>query len=405
MFDDQIVQNDGRTYAALSNLHSVYSAENMTSSPYQYSESESSSRSARRFRSLSFTLPSLRTNTGSFPTWKAKLGSIFSRSWVTQYSRLETNYTQELSVELSDPCNAPSITELSSFRTTQPDTFGELLINNQPLNEGRRNMFQLSSDPNSFAPDEVIPDTKDTLQLGVHIRALPLPPSPPSTPASTVDTHATSLESHVFPVEHHAPIIKDFGYPKSIYGPHTPPDSVYRHVDSSETFEEPPKDKKLQASLSVAIGVLLLSTVIASVCTELAVDAIPSMVESWRISHVFLGFIVLPFVGNAAEHVTAAKMALRNRMVLAKSVAVESATQIVLFIMPAIVLLGWLRGRRMSLHFDLYEIACVVVTGIMVSTVICYGRSGYKQGICLHSIYLMFALGAIFYRGDASDGQ
>jgi calcium/proton exchanger cax len=147
--------------------------------------------------------------------------------------------------------------------------------------------------------------------------------------------------------------------------------------------------------------ILLIATAIASITTELAVDAIPTLVDSWNISHVFLGFIVLPFVGNAAEHVTAAKMALRNRMVLAKNVAVESATQVVLFITPAIVLIGWLRGRNMTLQFDHFEMGCILLTGLVVSIAICRGDSGWKQGLVLHTIYLTVAMGAVIYRGNS----
>ena len=160
--------------------------------------------------------------------------------------------------------------------------------------------------------------------------------------------------------------------------------------------------KKHNTPVPVAIFVLLLATGFVSVSTELAVDAIPAIVESWRISELFLGFIVLPIVGNAAEHVAATKLAIRNKMVLAKSVAIESSTQVVLFITPAIVLLGWFRERDMSLQFDFFEIACIATTALIVSVVVCYGRGDYKQGGLLLTIYFIFAFASVFYRGDVT---
>jgi Ca2+/Na+ antiporter len=157
--------------------------------------------------------------------------------------------------------------------------------------------------------------------------------------------------------------------------------------------------RELQTPLPIAIIVLILATCVVSISTELAVDAIPAMVDSWHISHVFLGFIVLPVVGNAAEHVTAAKLAMKNKMVLAKNVAVESSTQVVLLIAPAIVLIGWARNRSMTLHFDPFEIGCVISAAIVLGAVICYGSTGWKQGTMLWSIYGAFAVASLFYRG------
>ena len=92
---------------------------------------------------------------------------------------------------------------------------------------------------------------------------------------------------------------------------------------------------------------------------------------------------------------------MHNRMVLAKRVAIESATQVVLFITPAIVLLGWAQGREMSLRFDLYEIASVVMASVIVSGIITYGKSDMRQGGLLITIYTVIALGAIVYPTNA----
>ena len=134
-----------------------------------------------------------------------------------------------------------------------------------------------------------------------------------------------------------------------------------------------------------------------SISTEHAVDAIPSMVESWGVSQIFLGFIVLPVVGNAAEHIIAAKLAMHNKMVLAKKVAVESSAQIVLFIMPMVVLIGWVRHLDMSLQFDIFEIASIVMTSVVASILVCRGKGDWRQGLLLHSIFLIVAFGAVLY--------
>lgn len=154
-----------------------------------------------------------------------------------------------------------------------------------------------------------------------------------------------------------------------------------------------------QFPLAIAILILILSTALVSVTTELAISRIPHIVASHNISHVLIGFIILPLVGNAAENVTAAKLALKNKTALAKNVAVESSSQITLLIMPAIVLLGWIRGRAMGFNFDMLEVGAVVVTVTVGSGVVLYGKSGWKQGVLLVGTYLCFVVGSVFYKG------
>lgn len=283
----------------------------------------------------------------------------------------------------------------------QQDSTHELLVKVPNSEECKRKKSKLPSHSSSFTIDNILSNNQNTHQLKLDTVSLPLSLSPPSTPNYDSDTAPLSFEAQTLLPEPLCFVAQPSGKPARLA-------QLYTASNTPDLLDSPQEvcgDQELQTSLWVAILVLSISTGVAAGCTELAVDAIPAIVDDWGISHIFLGFVVLPFVGNAAEHVTAAKMALRNRMVLAKSVALESATQIVLFIMPAIVLLGWLRGRTMSLRFDLFEVACIAVTGVVISAVICRGKSGYKQGILLHTIYMIFAMGAVFYRGSEDENR
>ena len=164
-------------------------------------------------------------------------------------------------------------------------------------------------------------------------------------------------------------------------------------------YHEHIRSEQLQSRtpLSVAIVVLVVAAGLASICTELVVGAIPSLIESWDLSELFLGLIVLPVVGNAAEHVTATKLALRNKMPLAKNVAIESSTYIILLVTPAIVLLGWLRGKHMSLHFEVFEVASVVLASVVASCFVVLGKSGWQQGAVLLSTFFLIAVGSLIY--------
>jgi Ca2+/H+ antiporter len=267
----------------------------------------------------------------------------------------------------------------------------------------RQNLHQLPFFPPSSSvvrPDTPMSDVGDPQPPGPTERGSPPPLSPPSTPDRKSPTLSTR-ESQSLVLDTKRAGSDPTSDPDPMIWPDTPSDTDVGDESGRQSPSNSEQSFKTKTPLSAAIIILLLTTAIASITTELAVGAIPELVDAWSISHVFLGFIVLPFVGNAAEHVTAAKMASRNRMVLAKNVAVESATQVILFITPAIVLLGWFRGRNMTLRFDHFEIGCILLTGLVVTFAICRGDSGWRQGLVLHAIYLTVAVVAVFYRGSS----
>merc|ERR1712233_178296 len=101
----------------------------------------------------------------------------------------------------------------------------------------------------------------------------------------------------------------------------------------------------------VPAGICLV-TVLVAVCAEYLVDSIDSIVQTSGISKTFIGLILLPIVGNAAEHVTACVVAYKDKMDLAIGVAIGSSLQIALFVTPFLVILGWAMGQPMTLHFQ-----------------------------------------------------
>lgn len=159
---------------------------------------------------------------------------------------------------------------------------------------------------------------------------------------------------------------------------------------------------------------LLCSTGLVAFCADLLVDAIPEMIESTPVSEAFIGLIILPIVGNAAEHVTAVAVAAKNKMDLAIGIAVGSSIQIALFITPVVVLLGWILDKDMNLLFTLFETISLFVTVFVVNFLVLDGRSNYLEGSLLIAAYTIIALAAYFYPspgdssaigGGSSDGE
>ena len=97
---------------------------------------------------------------------------------------------------------------------------------------------------------------------------------------------------------------------------------------------------------------LVLITICVAICAEFLVDSIDSIVERAHISKTFIGLILLPIVGNAAEHVTAVVVSLKSKMNLAIGVAIGSSLQIAMFVTPFLVVLGWAIDSPMTLKFE-----------------------------------------------------
>ncbi|KAI8343489.1 calcium/proton exchanger [Chlamydoabsidia padenii] len=146
---------------------------------------------------------------------------------------------------------------------------------------------------------------------------------------------------------------------------------------------------------------LFFITVFVAICAEFLVSAIEAVVEQWNISETFVGLILLPIIGNAAEHVTAVSVAYKNKMDLALGVAVGSSMQIALLVTPIMVIIGWGIGVNMSLYFNMYETATMFIAVVMVNYLIMDGRSNWLEGLMLCSVYLIVAI-SFFYYPDAA---
>ncbi|CAG7924719.1 unnamed protein product [Penicillium olsonii] len=165
-----------------------------------------------------------------------------------------------------------------------------------------------------------------------------------------------------------------------------------------ETASQAPEP---EMSRTAAVVMLLLSTGLVAVCAEFLVDAIPAMITSSNVSEAFIGLIILPIVGNAAEHVTAVSVATKNKMDLSIGVSVGSSIQIAIFVTPLVVILGWCMDKDMSLYFTLFETICLFVTTFVVNFLVLDGRSNYLEGVLLIAAYIIIALSAFFYPDSA----
>lgn len=133
---------------------------------------------------------------------------------------------------------------------------------------------------------------------------------------------------------------------------------------------------------------ILLVTATVAVCANYLVESINPFIETAHISKKFVGLILIPIIGNAAEHTTAVVAAWKNNMGLAIAVVIGSSLQIALFVTPLLVLLGWTMDQPMSLHFGMFETVALSLSAFVVILLIQDGRSNYLEGILCLGMYV-----------------
>lgn len=152
-----------------------------------------------------------------------------------------------------------------------------------------------------------------------------------------------------------------------------------------------------EVNLWLWVGVLLVATITVAVESELLVDSLEEATESLGLTALFTGVILVPIIGNAAEHATAVTVAMKNKMDLSVSVAVGSSLQIALFVAPVLVLAGWLLGQPMDLDFNPFELIAVAVAVLIANSVSSDGRSDWLEGALLLAAYAVLGLAFFFH--------
>ncbi|KAJ5908881.1 hypothetical protein N7495_001563 [Penicillium taxi] len=164
-------------------------------------------------------------------------------------------------------------------------------------------------------------------------------------------------------------------------------------------LQEPDEEgEQPQLTVVVAVITLVISTALVAVCAEFMVDSIDALTATGNISDTFVGLILLPIVGNAAEHATAVTVACKDKMDLAIGVAVGSSMQIALLVLPLIVVIGWIMGvEDMTLNFDGFQVILLFVAVLLVNYLLADGKSHWLEGVLLMTMYLLIAIAAWFF--------
>jgi len=138
--------------------------------------------------------------------------------------------------------------------------------------------------------------------------------------------------------------------------------------------------------------VLLAAAALLAVLSEVLVGSIEPFIERFHLSEFFVGVIIIPTIGNLAEHLVAVQLAYKNKMEFAMAVCYGSSLQVALFVAPVLVLLGLVVGQPMNLVFEPLEVAAVGAAVGISALIALDGESNWLEGALLTIVYIILAV-------------
>ncbi|MFN8492240.1 MAG: calcium/proton exchanger [Caldilineaceae bacterium] len=179
--------------------------------------------------------------------------------------------------------------------------------------------------------------------------------------------------------------------------------SLITHKDLLSSSDEEAGEHAAGWSIPRAVGILLVATVLIAFMSEFLVGALEGFTSALGLSATFVGLIVIPIIGNAAEHASAVTFAMRNKMDLAVVIAIGSALQIALLVAPLLVLLSWAIGQPMDLVLrGPLELTALIGSVLIANSVARDGETHWYEGLMLLGVYIILAIAFFFTPGGAA---
>lgn len=171
---------------------------------------------------------------------------------------------------------------------------------------------------------------------------------------------------------------------------------AFTQITHAPLFRVPESDDVATWSVPVALAVLVAAALLVGLESEFLVTALDPTIKQLGIPAAFVGLIVIPIIGNAAEHASAVLFAIKDRVDITLEIAVGSATQIAMFVAPALVFISLALGRPMDFIFTGFEVAVVAMATFIFSVISADGRSNWLEGAQLTGLYVVVAVAAFF---------
>jgi Ca2+:H+ antiporter len=150
-------------------------------------------------------------------------------------------------------------------------------------------------------------------------------------------------------------------------------------------------------SLQRGLLALAAATVGTAIVSEALVGAVEPVTRQFGLSELFVGIVLIPIVGNAAENWAAVRAAWRNHLDLTLSITAGSSTQIPLFVAPVLVFVSLAMARPMTLVFSPLELLVLALSALIFAYISSDGESHWLEGVLLLALYLMTAVVFFWY--------
>jgi Ca2+:H+ antiporter len=152
-------------------------------------------------------------------------------------------------------------------------------------------------------------------------------------------------------------------------------------------------------SLRRSLITLAVATLGVVILSEVLVGTVEHVVTSLGLTEFFLGIIVIPLVGNIAEHLVSIEVALKNDMELSLAVSLGSSLQIALFVAPLLVFIALLLNQTLLLVFTEFELLALFSASLVAALIAQDGESNWLEGAQLLAVYLVIGLAFFFLPG------
>lgn len=183
--------------------------------------------------------------------------------------------------------------------------------------------------------------------------------------------------------------------------------TTHGHGDEAHTHDLPPGDPNARPTAAedvhaarwtrgFSLIVLAIATVSTAVVSEALVGSVETVTAQLGLTEFFVGIIIIPLVGNVAEHLAAVQVAIKNKMELSMAISLGSSIQIALFVAPVLVFISLLFPDKLLLVFNEFELVALIGTAVIAAFIALDGESNWLEGVMLLGVYLIIALGFLF---------
>lgn len=181
---------------------------------------------------------------------------------------------------------------------------------------------------------------------------------------------------------------------------------LYAFRDPQARLGHVPTEQEEHPTTSVrqALIILALATLGIVFMSETLVGSVEPVAHSMGLSQFFIGIIIVPLIGNVAEHLVAVQVAQKNHMDLSLSISLGSSLQIALFVAPVLVFISLLFPQKLLLVFNSYELLALATASIVAALVSQDGESNWFEGAQLLAVYVILGLAFFLLPSVAATG-